>query len=64
VAQRGSFALASIKGAFNARHGGVAGLSRITHDLLLRQYLESGESKELREAFSQKRTPDADKFGN
>ena len=64
VAQRGSFALASIKGAFNARHGGVSGLSRVTHDLLLRQYLESDESKELREAFSSKRAVDADKFGN
>jgi len=64
VAQRGSFALASVKGAFNARHGGVSGLSRVTHDLLLRQYLESDESKELREAFSSKRAADADKFGN
>ena len=64
VAQRGSFALASVKGAFNARHGGVSGLSRVTHDLLLRQYLESDESKELREAFSSKRAADTDKFGN
>lgn len=64
VAQRGSFALASIKGAFNARHGGVSGLSRITHDSLLRQYLETDESKELRDAFASRRTPDADKFGH
>lgn len=64
VAQRGSFALASVKGAFNARHGGVSGLSRVTHDLLLRQYLESDESKELRKAFSSKRAADTDKFGN
>jgi naphthoate synthase len=64
VAKRGSFALASIKGAFNARHGGVSGLSRVTHDLLLRQYLETDESKELRDAFANKRAPDADKFGH
>ncbi len=64
VAARGSFALASIKGAFNARHGGVSGLSRVTHDLLLRQYLETGESKELRDSFANKRAPDADKFGH
>jgi naphthoate synthase len=64
VAQRGSFALASIKGAFNARHGGVSGLSRITHDLLLRQYLDSDESQELRSAFSERRAPDTDKFGH
>lgn len=64
VAQRGSFALASIKGAFNARHGGVSGLSRVTHDLLLRQYLDSDESQELRSAFAERRAPDADKFGH
>ena len=63
VADRGSFALASIKGAFNARHGGVAGLSRVTHDLLLRPYLETGESAELRSAFAQKRAPDTGRFG-
>ena len=63
VADRGSFALASIKGAFNARHGGVAGLSRVTHDLLLRPYLETEESAELRSAFAQKRAPDTGRFG-
>ena len=63
VADRGSFALASIKAAFNARHGGVAGLSRITHDMLLRQYLDGEESAELSEAFSQKRQPNPEKFG-
>ena len=36
IAERGAFALAAIKAAFGARHGGVAGLSRVTHDLLLR----------------------------
>ena len=64
VAERGSFALASLKGAFNARHSGVGGLSRITHDLLLRQYLDTEESKELGAAFAEKRTPDPDKFGH
>jgi naphthoate synthase len=43
IADRGAFALAAIKGAFNARHGGVGGLSRVTHDLLLRQYLGTEE---------------------
>src|SRR5262250_2348778 len=46
IADRGAFALASVKAAFNARHGGVAGLSRMAHDLLLRAYLETKESKE------------------
>ena len=53
--QRGAFALASVKAAFNARHGGVAGLSRMAHDLLLRDYLDSEESKELSKSFGERR---------
>lgn len=64
VAARGSFALASIKGAFNARHGGVSGLSRLAHDLLLRSYLPTQESHELADAFAERRPPDPDKFGH
>jgi naphthoate synthase len=63
IAERGAFALASIKASFGARHGGVAGLARMAHDLLLRQYLESEESKELGAAFGARRKPDPDKFG-
>jgi naphthoate synthase len=63
IAERGSFALASVKAAFHARHGGVSGLSRMAHDLLLRSYLESDESKELSKAFAAKRKPDSSKFG-
>src|SRR5690606_21142670 len=55
VADRGAFALASIKGAFNARHGGVGGLSRVTHDLLLSQYLGTEEAEELKASFAGKR---------
>jgi naphthoate synthase len=64
VADRGAFALASIKGAFNARHGGVGGLSRMAHDLLLRGYLGTEEAKELSSSFAEKRKPDAEKFGH
>jgi len=64
IAARGAFALASIKAAFNARHGGVSGLSRMAHDLLLRGYLNSDEHHELAQAFAQKRAPDARKFGS
>ena len=64
VADRGAFALAAIKAAFAARHGGVAGLARVAHDLLLRQYLDSEESKELGAAFAERRPPDPDKFGH
>ena len=64
IAARGAFALASIKAAFNARHGGVGGLSRMAHDLLLRGYLTTEESKELSSAFSERRAPDTDVFGH
>ncbi len=64
VAARGSFALASVKAAFNARHGGVSGLARVAHDLLLRGYLDSEESKELGRAFAERRHPDPEAFGH
>ena len=63
IAERGAFALAAIKAAFNARHGGVGGLSRISHDLLLPGYLRSKESKELSQAFANRGRPDAETFG-
>lgn len=64
VAARGSFALASVKAAFNARHGGVAGLSRMAHDLLLKSYLGSDESDELSASMRERRSPDPDTFGH
>ena len=64
IAERGAFALAAIKSAFLARHGGVAGLARVAHDLLLPQYLSSVEAKELSSAFAERRTPDPDTFGH
>ena len=63
VAQRGSYALAAVKGSFAARHSGVVGLSRVTHDLMLAPYYRSEEAKELAKAFAEKRPPDTDKFG-
>lgn len=64
IADRGSVALASIKAAFNARHGGVSGLARLAHDILLPQYLGSDEAKELSSSFAERRKPDASKFGH
>ncbi|WP_151448349.1 enoyl-CoA hydratase-related protein [Lacisediminimonas profundi] len=64
LANRGAFALASIKAAFGVRHGGVGGMSRMSHDLLLRLNLDTDESKELAKSFAEKRTPDASKFGH
>lgn len=64
VAERGAFALAALKAAFTARHGGVSGLARLSHDLLLRLYLDTEESEELGRAFGEKRKPDPGKFGH
>ena len=64
IADRGAFALASLKAAFTARHTGVSGLARVSHDLLLRLYLDSDESKELGASFRGKRKPDTDTFGH
>ena len=63
IAARGSYALAAIKHAFVARHGGALGMSRLTHDLMLTPYYKTQESKELSESFSERRPPDPDKFG-
>jgi naphthoate synthase len=64
VSERGAFALASVKAAFTARHGGVGGLGRVSHDLLLRLYLNTEESHELGASMREKRKPDPDKFGH
>ena len=63
IADRGPFAIASLKAAFSARHSGVGGLARMAHDLLLRGYLETEESHELGDAFANRRKPDPAKFG-
>jgi naphthoate synthase len=63
LASRGSYALATIKAAFNARHQGVLGLARLTHDLMLPPYYASEEAKELSDAFTQRRRPNPDRFG-
>lgn len=64
VADRGAFALASIKASFNARHGGVSGLARMAHDLLLPGYLRTEEHDELAKSFAERRSPDSSKFGH
>lgn len=63
VAERGSYALAAVKASFAARHSGVVGLSRVTHDLMLAPYYRSEEARELASAFAEKRKPDPGKFG-
>ncbi|WP_454693420.1 enoyl-CoA hydratase-related protein [Achromobacter aegrifaciens] len=63
IAGRGSFALAAIKSAFNARHGGVGGLARLSHDLMIPHYYASEEAHELNAAFAEHRKPDSSRFG-
>ena len=64
VAARGSYAVAAIKAAFNARHHGVGGLARMSHDLLLPPYFNSEEAAELGQPFAERRDPDPGKFGH
>jgi naphthoate synthase len=64
ISERGPLALAGIKHAFLARHGGVGGLGRVSHDMLLKLYLKTEESQELSKAFGERRTPDPDNFGH
>jgi naphthoate synthase len=63
ISERGSFALAAIKAAFLARHHGVGGLARLSHDLMLPHYYASEEAKELGDAFAKRRKPDPSRFG-
>jgi naphthoate synthase len=62
LADRGPQALAAIKSSFHARHSGVAGLSRVSLDLLTPNYYRSEESKELGRAFGAREKPDRKKF--
>ncbi|MCF8110065.1 MAG: enoyl-CoA hydratase/isomerase family protein [Desulfobacteraceae bacterium] len=59
---RGPQALYSVKASFTARNSGVAGMSRMAHDLLLTYYVESREAKELNRSFSRKEEPNQDEF--
>ncbi|MBI5375305.1 MAG: enoyl-CoA hydratase/isomerase family protein [Candidatus Schekmanbacteria bacterium] len=60
--KRGPQALAAIKTSFFAMHNGVAGMARMSHDMLLQYYLDTKESKELRRAFEKKEKADKKKF--
>ena len=58
----GPQALAAVKSSFHARHSGVAGLSRVSLDILTPNYYRSEESKELGRSFGAKQKPDRSKF--
>lgn len=59
---RGPQALAALKVAFAGRHLGALGQARLSHDLLLTQYLTTEEAKELSSSFADRREPDQDRF--
>jgi naphthoate synthase len=62
LCERGGQALAAVKLSFTARTGGAGGFSRIAHDLLLRDYLQTEEAAELGAAFKNKTSPDPEHF--
>ena len=62
VASRSPMAIAGMKGAFSARHNGVAGQARMAHDQQLTLYLQTKEAHETSAAFGERRTPDAGSF--
>ncbi len=62
MVSRGPHALAALKTAFAGRHTGVLGQARMAHDLLLTQYLSTDEAEELSSSFSERRTPDTERF--
>jgi naphthoate synthase len=60
--QRGPGALAGMKGAFSARHTGVAGQARMAHDQMLTFYLTTAEAAEMQRSFNERRLPDHGEF--
>ena len=59
--QLSPFALRLVKASFNAHEDGYTGIQQLAHDTNLLFY-ESGEAKEGREAYKDKRKPDFSKF--
>jgi len=62
LSERGPLAIAALKSAFYARHAGAPGLSRVAVDMLVNQYYQTQESKELGRSFGAKEPPDKSKF--
>lgn len=62
VTSRSPLAIGAMKGAFSARHNGVSGLARLTHDQQLSLYLRTNEAHEVAAAFAERRDPDPESF--
>jgi naphthoate synthase len=62
ITTRAPMAIAGMKGAFSARHHGVAGQARMAHDQQLTMYLQTREAHAAGEAFAARSTPDTESF--
>jgi naphthoate synthase len=62
ITTRSPMAIAGMKGAFSAKHNGVAGQARMAHDQQLSLYLQTKEAHEVSASFGERRTPDAGTF--
>lgn len=62
ISNRSPLAIGALKGAFSARHNGVAGQARMAHDQQLTMYLTTDEAHEVSRAFSKREVPDTDRF--
>jgi naphthoate synthase len=62
IATRSPMAIGGMKGAFSARHHGVAGQARMAHDQQLTLYLQTQEAHEVSAAFNERREPKAESF--
>ncbi len=62
ITTRSPLAMAGMKGAFSARHNGVAGQARMAHDQQLTLYLQTNEAHEMSAAFNERREPKTEGF--
>jgi naphthoate synthase len=62
ISTRSPMAIAGMKGAFSAKHNGVAGQARMAHDQQLTYYLQTREAHEVSESFSERREPKSESF--
>jgi len=62
ISTRSPMAIAGMKGAFSARHHGVAGQARMAHDQQLTLYLQTQEAHETSAAFAERRAPRTESF--
>jgi len=62
ITTRSPLAIAGMKGAFAARHNGVAGQARMAHDQQLTLYLQTREAHEVGKAFAERREPKTETF--